>query len=83
MDVRTTWDVYGRTDIFLIDAIRDSQTGVYVDGTIIVDVLKPVERVLMWRGVVSKAVPAGSGTARQGLEAIERAVAQVVSEFPP
>jgi hypothetical protein len=83
VDVRTTWDLYGRADLFLIDAVRDSRSSVYVDGTMIVDVLDPENRSVLWRGVVSKAIPAGSGTARQGLEAVERGVAQVVGQFPP
>lgn len=80
LDVRTSYDPYGRNVGIGPDVWVDTEETFYVDGTLIIDILEPDSRRLLWRGVASEAIRADPEDA-QG--AIDKAARALLERFPP
>jgi hypothetical protein len=80
LDIMTTFSVYGRPDRFGPDVRHTSEETVFVSGTLVLDVLQPGTRALLWRGVAEQAV-------REGPEAADKAISEatrrLLASFPP
>ena len=80
LEVERTFSVYGRPDRFGPDVRDDSEETVFVSGTLVLDILVPGTRTLLWRAVAEKAVREGPEAADT---AITGAVRRLLASFPP
>ena len=80
--VATTFDPYGigAGERFGPDQWNETRETAYLAGTLILDVVSPRDRSLMWRGVAEGAVPEGPENADR---AIRDAVQRMLRDFPP
>lgn len=80
LEVRKTYDPYGTVTGFGPDVWNNTRETTYVEGSLILDVVEPGTRRLLWRGVAREAVPAAPEEAQR---AIADAADRLLGDFPP
>ncbi|MEB2346233.1 MAG: DUF4136 domain-containing protein [Deltaproteobacteria bacterium] len=73
---------YSMTPEWMRPSLRGTHAVLGQRGVLVVDVIDPVSRTLLWRGTVSGAVDAEASLAARNRR-LREAVAQVLAGFPP
>ena len=62
---------------------KQTQLDLFRKGSLVVDILDPIENILIWRGIAQKRLPDQPYNKEKRDQLIKEAVQQVLSNFPP